>query len=66
VRLVPRSGRGTGVPVEQIGLAVDAGASAGAPVTGALRWEGWQKARYAERLKPGVQPLVDAMAELGR
>ena len=57
-------GRGTGVPVEQVGLTVDPGT--GPVAAGALRWEGWQQARYAERLKPGVQPLVDAMAELGR
>ena len=32
---------------------------------GRLRWEGWQRAQATERLKPGVQPLVDAWAELG-
>ncbi|MGI8802271.1 MAG: hypothetical protein ACR2KV_08880 [Solirubrobacteraceae bacterium] len=58
----PVNGRPTAVKVRQIGLLVDAGAAGSA--TGVLRWDGWQKAGHRERLKTGVQPLVDAWAAL--
>lgn len=59
VRGLPRA-----ILVNQIGLVVDAGP--GGSGTGVVRWEGWQKAIYTERLKAGVQPLVDAWAALSR
>ena len=60
----PTKGRPKAVTVRRIGLLVDAGA--GGSATGVVTWEGWQKTQYTERLKPGVQPLVDAWAALGR
>lgn len=59
VKGLPRAAR-----VQQIGVLVDAGR--GGSATGVVRWESWQKADYTERLKPGVQPLVDAWAALSR
>jgi hypothetical protein len=58
----PVGGRPKAVTVDAIALVVDAGA--GATAKGLIRWEGWQQARYTERLKPGVQPIVDAWTEL--
>lgn len=60
----PVNGLPVAVPVSSIGVVVDAGPDGRA--SGQLRWEGWQQARATERLKPGVQPLVDAWAELSR
>jgi hypothetical protein len=60
----PVRGEPQPVPVPAIRVLVDGGAAGSA--TGMIRWEGWQKADYTERLKPGVQPLVDTWARLGR
>jgi hypothetical protein len=60
----PVEGRPVAFPVEQIALEVDAGR--GGSAAGAVRWEGWQAAQHQERLKPGIQPLVDTWAELSR
>ncbi|MEA2156298.1 MAG: hypothetical protein QOE11_2438 [Solirubrobacteraceae bacterium] len=60
----PVDGLPKAVGVQQIGLRVDAGP--GGSAAGTVRWEGWQKAPFRERLKTGVQPLVDAWAALSR
>ena len=57
-------GKPVAVEVPQIGLFVDAGA--GGTGSAVLRWEGWNTVDHRERLKPGIQPLVDAWAELGQ
>ena len=60
----PVAGVPRAVNVNQIQLLVDAGP--GGSATGVVRWDAWQKASYTERLKTGVQPLVDAWAALSR
>ena len=57
---------GKAVPVEvpQIGVLVDAGP--GGSAAAVLRWDGWNIASHQERLKPGIQPLVDAWSQLSR
>lgn len=62
--VVPEKGRPVGVPVDQIAVVADTGR--GLVPIGAVRWETWQTATARERVKVGVQPYVDAMAELGR
>lgn len=62
--VVPVDGKPRAVTVAQIGLLVDAGAGGQARAT--FSWEGWQRADYRERLKTGVQPIVDAWAALSR
>jgi len=62
--VVPDQGRPVGVQVDQITVVADTGR--GVVPAGAVRWEAWQKATSRERVKVGVQPFVDAMAELGR
>jgi len=62
--VVPVQGRPVGVPVAQVAVVADTGR--GVRSAGAVRWETWQTASSRERLKVGVQPFVDAMAELGR
>ena len=58
----PVGGLPEAAPVQAIGVLVDAGA--GGRAEGRLTWEGWQQASATERLKPGVQPLVDTWAAL--
>ncbi|HYO85960.1 MAG TPA: hypothetical protein VES01_05820 [Dermatophilaceae bacterium] len=64
VALAPRAGVATGVPVSQIGVRVEAGAAGSAAFP--LRWEGWNRVAYTERLKEGAQPLLDALLQYGR
>jgi hypothetical protein len=59
----PVKGKAKAVNVRNIGLLVNAGA--GGTARGVVAWDGWQKADYTERVKTGVQPLVDAWAALG-
>ena len=60
----PVAGRPTAVPITDIALVVDAGVSGAA--RGLLRWEGWQRVEHTERLKPGIQPVIDAWAAVSQ
>ena len=62
--VVPVDGQPRAVTVAQIGLLVDAGVNGQARAD--ISWDGWQRADYRERLKVGVQPIVDAWAALSR
>ena len=62
--VVPAAGQPKAVTVDGIGVLVDAGAAGEATTT--FRWDNWQRADYTERLKPGVQPLVNVWAALSR
>jgi hypothetical protein len=62
--VIPRNGRPAAVPVTRIGLLADLGSGPGA--IGSVRWAGWQRVQASERVKRGVQPLVDAYVEVSR
>ena len=62
--VVPRNGRPAAVPVTRIAMLTDLGAE---PIaTGAIQWAGWQRVEATERVKRGVQPLVDAYVDTSR
>ena len=61
--VLPDDGLPQAAAVAAVGVVLDAGP--GGRAAGQLRWEGWQQAFATERLKPGVQPLVDTWAALG-
>ena len=63
IALAPEGNRPTGVSIEQIGLTVAVPASGDARHTMPLRWEEWNKATAAERLKAGVEEFANALRE---
>jgi hypothetical protein len=62
--VVPRAGRPAGVKVDHIGVVVDAGADGTADLR--IGWDAWNRATHSERVKAGVQPLIDAFVAVSR
>ncbi|MDR6863430.1 hypothetical protein [Phycicoccus sp. 3266] len=62
--VVPRDGRAVAVPVQDIGVVVDAGPGGKAELR--VRWDAWNQARHTERVKAGAQVFVDALTAVSR
>ncbi|GAA5028412.1 hypothetical protein GCM10023258_23880 [Terrabacter aeriphilus] len=62
--VVPESGRPVGVRVDDIGVVVDAGPGGTADLR--IGWDAWNRATHTERVKAGVQPLIDAFVAVSR
>ncbi|MDU0313909.1 hypothetical protein RKE38_09445 [Phycicoccus sp. M110.8] len=62
--VVPRDRRPVAVPVQDIGVVVDAGPGGRADLR--LRWDTWNRATHTERVKAGAQVFVDALADVSR
>jgi hypothetical protein len=60
----PVDGQPVAVQVPEIKVLVNAGKAG--TVSGVVGWDGWNIASHRERLKPGIQPLVDAWSQLSR
>ncbi|GAB95678.1 hypothetical protein BJY21_000750 [Kineosphaera limosa] len=62
--VVPKNKLPQAVQIERIAVAVAGGnATATTPVAFDIRWEGWNKAVYTERIKTGAQTFADALAQ---
>jgi hypothetical protein len=62
--VVPRRGKPVAVTVQDIGVVVDAGPGGRADLR--IRWDAWNRAKHAERVKAGAQSFVDALADVSR
>jgi len=62
--VVPRAGQPVAVQVDDIGVVVDAGTGGTADLR--IRWDAWNRAKHTERVKAGVQPLIDALVAVSR